>query len=308
MKRLSTSLRIQLLGKVSILAACLLGAATAHADCRLKAAAPQDLVLPSRMLAAAPDMPVGSTIGSVRVATERDIPFVCSGTSNVREAKLTDTFAPVPGFSRVFATNVIGVGLRVTASGGNFAGIDDTSRPAPYKVAVPAEADRLTGFALQVDFVKTGPIQDGVLAAGRLLSVRIGETDIVDVDIPANAIVFTSSQCDVVRANGTVATGIGTRGAFSEETVVVHNGCNPNVSVMIQSALIYGYGHWPNLPQADSNRGRPAGVPGVHADAFSRNLPDGSSAAFVGVGSISGGSSFAGGATGGPGQGPNFRR
>lgn len=253
-------------------------------------------------------MPVGSTIGSVRVAAERDIPFACSGTSNVREAKLADIFAPVPGFSRVFSTNVIGVGLRVTASGGNFAGIDDTARPVPYKVAVPTEADRLTGFALQVDFVKTGPIQDGVLAAGRLLSIRVDETDIVDVDIPVNAIVFTSSQCDVVRANGMVATGIGTRGAFSEETVVVHNGCNPNVSVMIQSTQMYAYGHWPNLAQPASDRGRPAGAASVRADALSRTLPDGSSAALVGVGFTSGGSNFGGGAAGGPGQGSNFRR
>lgn len=308
MKRLSTLLRIQLLGKVSIFAACLLGAAAAHADCRLKAVAPQDLVLPSTMLAASPDMPVGSTIGSVRVAAERDIPFACSGISNVREAKLTDIFAPVPDFSRVFATNVIGVGLRVTASGGNFAGIDDASRPVPYKVVVPTEADRLTGFALQVDFVKTGPIQDGALAAGRLLSVRVGEADIVDVDIPANAIVFTSFQCDAVRANGMVATGIGTRGAFSEETVVVHNGCNPNVSVMIQTSQLYASGHWPSLPQPDSVRSRPVGVSSAHADALSRNLTDGSSAALVGVGFTSGGSNFGGGATGGPGQGSNFRR
>lgn len=303
MTRLSTLLRIQLLGKASIFATCLLAAAVAHADCRLKATAPQDLVLPSKTLTASPDMPVGSTIGSVRVAAERDIPFACSGTSNVREAKLTDIFAPVPGFSRVFATNVIGVGLRVSASGGNFAGIDDTSRPVPYKVSVPTEADRLTGFALQVDFVKTGPIQDGVLAAGRLLSVRVGETDIVDVDIPVNAIVFTSFQCDVVRANGMVATGIGTRGAFSEESVVVHNGCNPGVSVMIQATQINAYGHWLNLPQPDSDRGRPVGAISVRANAFSRNLPDGSSAAFDGVGG-----DFGVGATGGAGQVSNFRR
>lgn len=308
MKRLSTLLRIQLLGKVSIFAACLLSTAAAHADCRLKAVAPQDLVLPSKMLAASPDMPVGSTIGSVRVAAERDIPFACSGISNVREVKLTDIFAPVPDFSRVFATNVTGVGLRVTASGGNFAGIDDTSRPVPYKVTVPTEADRLTGFALQVDFVKTGPIQDGVLAAGRLLSVRVGEADIVEVDIPADAIVLTSSPCDVVRANGMVATGIGTRGAFSEETVVVHNGCNPNVSLAIQTSQLYTSGHWPSLPQPDSVRSRPVVVSSAHADALSRNLTDGSSAAFAGVGFTSGGSNFGGGATSGAGQGPNFRR
>ena len=77
------------------------------------------------MLTASPDMPVGSTIGSVRVATERDVPFTCSGTSNVREAKLTDIFAPVPAFSRVFATNVTSASLErvgFTSGGSDFGG------------------------------------------------------------------------------------------------------------------------------------------------------------------------------------------
>lgn len=226
---------------------------------------------------------------TIRAAAARDIPLACSGLSNVREARLVDGLALVAGFSSVFRTNVTGVCLRVTASGGNFARINDIPRPVPYRIALPPEADRLTGFGLQVDFVKIVPIQDGVLAAGKLLSVRVGETNIVDVEIPSNAIVFASSQCDVVSASGTITTGICNRSALSEKALTVRRGCSRGTHITIQSTPPYIYRHWPSRPQPNSEHGRPEEISSLRNNVLWRNLMHGSSPTLAGVGLTSGG-------------------
>jgi hypothetical protein len=142
--------------------------------------------------------------------------------------------------------------MRVTASGGNYAGIDDGPRLAPYKVALPKDAKHLTGFALQIDFIKTGLVQNGTLAAGKLVAVFVGGTEVVDVAIPNDAVVFAANQCDAVRVGGAVGMGVSNMGAFTNETIAVGLGCNPSIGVMVQVNQGYVYGSAPLLNHDDT--------------------------------------------------------
>jgi hypothetical protein len=139
-------------------------ASPAFASCSAVAGAFQELSLPPLNIAVPRDAPVGASLGSVHVAAVSDIPFACRGTSNEREVRFAAHPPAVPDVGGVYRTNVDGIGMRVTASGGSFAGIDDGPRLAPYKVMLPAKAEQLTGFGLQIDFIKIGRTQDGVLA------------------------------------------------------------------------------------------------------------------------------------------------
>jgi hypothetical protein len=292
-------------------------ASLAVASCSAGAGAFQELALPPLNIAVPRDAPVGASLGSVHVAAVSDIPFACRGTSNEREVKFAGHPLAVPDFGGVYRTNVAGIGMRVTASGGSFAGIDDGPRLAPYKVMLPEKVERLAGFGVQIDFIKIGPTQDGVLAAGKLLSVLAGGADLVDVDIPADAIVFTSLQCDAVRTSAMAAAGIGTGGAFSEESVMVSTGCHARVGVMIQLNSSYVYRSGPLLPPG-SGAGGTAAVAGGRIARPARHLADGDDVGMAGGGdpfgaagigsSGLGASGFSSGALGGAGRGADFRR
>ena len=256
-------------------AICLGGAQSAHAHCVSSSASqPLDLTLPSTNIAVSPSLPVGATIGSVRVAASQDIPFVCSGASNTREAQLAMAPAPVADFAGVYSTNIAGVGMRITASGGNFAGIDDGPRLAPYKVPLPKDAKHLTGFALQVDFVKTGQVQNGTLAAGKLVTVLVGGTEFVDVAIPSDTVVFAANQCDAVHVGGAVGMGVSNMGAFTNETIAVGLGCNPSIGVLVQVNQGYVYGSTPRWDHEDTYKKVAADPRGVYARRAARGLPN----------------------------------
>jgi hypothetical protein len=190
-------------------------------------------------------MTVGEILGSVQVAALQDISFICTGTENTLEIRLSRSEVSVPNLKYVYPTSVAGVGMRVSASGGSFAGIDDAPRSVPYKVLLMPEARHLTGFALRIDYIKTGPVQDGILAAGPLASVMVGGTELLDVDIPAGAVTITSSACDAVHVGGSVVAGFGTAGAFTQENIVVRAGCNPSAVAVVQSGQPYLYGGTP---------------------------------------------------------------
>lgn len=229
---------------LSVLAAAGFGGAPlAHAGCVPGEGKPRPVILlPSASISALPTLSVGDVLGSVQVAELQDIPFACTGTANTLEVRLIRSGAPLQDLKDVYPTSVAGVGMRVSASGGSFAGIDDASRPVPYKVVLMREARHLTGFALRIDFIKTGPVQDGVLAAGPLASVVVGGTELLEVDVPAGAVIFTSSVCDAVHVGGSVAAGVGTAGAFTQESIVVQTGCNPGVIAVMQFGQPYLYG------------------------------------------------------------------
>jgi type 1 fimbria pilin len=241
---------------LSVLAAAgFSGAPLAHAGCVPGDGKPRPVILlPSVSISALPSLRVGDVLGSVHVGALQDIPFVCTGAANTLEVRLTRSEAPVQDLKDVYPTSVAGVGIRVSAAGGSFAGIDDAPRPVPYKVVLTSQARHLTGFALRIDFIKTGPLQDGVLAAGPLASVMVGGTELLDVDIPAGAVIFTSSVCDAVHVGGSVAAGVGTAGSFTQESIVVQTGCNPDAAAVVQLGQPYLYG----------------GTPIVHRPVFAR--------------------------------------
>jgi len=261
---------------LSVLAALVCsGAQSAYADCVSNGInLPLDLTLPSANIAVSPSLPLGATLGSVRVAAPQNIPFACSGTSNTREARFVMAAIPVTDFAGVYRTNLAGVGMRISVSGGSFAGIDDGPRLAPYKVPLPHEASHLTGFALQVDFIKTGLVQNGTLAAGKLVSVLVGGAELVDVAIPSGAVVFAANQCDAVRVGGAVATGIGSGGAFTDESIAVGFGCNPGIGVMVQLNQGYVYGSAPLLTHDNPDRKVAAAPDGAFVHHADRRLPD----------------------------------
>ncbi|KLU25621.1 hypothetical protein EOS_13640 [Caballeronia mineralivorans PML1(12)] len=245
--RLHLRLVFSLFRYLSVLAAAgFSGAPLAHAGCVASDGKPRPvMLLPSASISASPNVTVGEILGSVRVAAVQDIPFTCTGTANTLEIRLTRSEAAVPDLKDVYPTSVAGVGMRVSAGGGSFAGIDDAPRPVPYKVVLMPQARHLTGFALRIDFIKTGPVQDGFLAAGPLASVMVGGTELLEVDIPAGAVAFTSSVCDAVHVGGSVAAGVGTAGAFTQESIVVRAGCNPSVVAVVQLGQPYLYGDTP---------------------------------------------------------------
>ncbi|TKC78952.1 hypothetical protein FAZ69_31425 [Trinickia terrae] len=261
------------------------------------------LSLPPARIAVPLNAPVGATLGTLHVAAVSDIPLKCSGESNAREVRLTRDPVPVPDFKDVYRTNVAGIGMRVSASGGSFAGIDDGARPAPYKVALPPKAERLTGFGAEIVFIKIGATHDGVLAEGRLLTVLAGGADLVDVDVPANAVVFASSQCEAVRANGMVAAGVGTGGAFTQESVLVSAGCNPELSVMVQVTQPYVYRGESLVLAPGPDASRTAGVARTRAARAAGSLADGVSAGLTGGAALSGA-----GGPGTAGRAGDFRR
>jgi hypothetical protein len=232
---------------LSVLAAAgFSGAPLAHAGCVPDVGKPRPVIsLPSASISASPNLTVGDLLGSVQVAALQDIPFVCTGGANSLEVRLTRSEAPVRDLKDVYPTSVAGVGMRVSAAGGSFAGIDDAPRSVPYKVVLTSQARHLTGFALKIDFIKTGPVQDGVLAAGPLASVMVGGTELLEVDIPSGAVIFTSSACDAVHVGGSVAAGVGTAGSFTQESIVVQTGCNPGAVAVVQFGQPYLYGGTP---------------------------------------------------------------
>jgi hypothetical protein len=305
----------QVLRYVPVLAAiCLGGIQSAHADCVSSSANPPlALTLPSANIAVSPNLPLGATLGSAHVAALQDIPFVCSGKSNTREVRLATPPVPVTDFASVYSTNIPGVGIRITVSGGSFAGIDDGPRLAPYNIPLQQEASHLTGFALQVDFIKIGGIQNGTLAAGKLVTVFVGGAELIDVSVPNSAVLFVANQCDAVHVGGAVATGISTAGAFTNESIVVGTGCNPGIGVMLQLDQGYVYGRGAPLITHDSDR-KVATVAEValasHTPRGYRN-PNSIDAADSSTGFSSGAfgpSSYGAGAFGGNAFGGNFHR
>jgi hypothetical protein len=292
-------------------AACVGGIPAAHAACvSSDGQVPHVLALPATTISASKDIPVGATLGSVRVAAVQDIPFACTGTSNAREVRLAGTVVPVPvaDFSNVYGTSLAGVGMRVTVSGGSFAGIDDGPRLAPYKVELPLHANHLTGFGVQIDFVKTGTVQNGVLEAGKLLIVLVGGTQLIEVEIPRDAIVLASSQCDALHVGGAVGTAIGTAGAFSYESLAVSTGCNPGVGVMLQLDQGYVYGSKPLLIREDSPAHPAAARGSLHVEHPLSGLLDNAPSSFTaGGGTTFGTDNFGAGAPGGAGHAPDIR-
>ncbi|WP_321957728.1 hypothetical protein [Paraburkholderia bannensis] len=188
----------------------------------------------------------GSVLGNTHAGWVQDIPFTCSGSANTRELRVNAPPAVDASGARlhdVYATGVTGMGMRIVTRGGSFAGIDDGPRNAAYRVPLPPHADRLTGFDIDVQFVKTGPVTDGELAPGKVASVIVGGTTLVDIAVPADGVVFATAQCAPVNVNGEVSTGIGTMGAFTQEAVVIGTGCgNAGVSVALGVEQGYVYG------------------------------------------------------------------
>lgn len=256
-------------------ATCIGGVQSAYADCVSNSAnLPLNLTLPATNISASPNQPLGATLGSAHVAAPQDIPFVCSGKSNAREVRLAMTGTPVADFAGVYRTNIAGVGMRITASGGSFAGIDDGPRLAPYTIPLQQDANHLTGFALQIDFIKTGEVQNGTLAAGKLATVLVGGAELIDVTVPSSAVLFVANQCDAVHVGGAVETGISTAGAFSYESIAVGTGCNPGIGVMLQLDQGYVYGRGAALIPQDSDRKvatTPDGAVANHAPRSYRN-------------------------------------
>ncbi|WP_321844781.1 hypothetical protein [Paraburkholderia bannensis] len=219
----------------------------ARADCRPTGApgvvqlslAPVHIVVPKN----AAD---GSALGNTHAGWVQDIPFTCSGSGNTRELRVNAPPAVDASGARlhdVYATGVAGMGMRIVTRGGSFAGIDDGPRNAAYRVPLPPHADRLTGFDIDVQFVKTGPVTDGELAPGKIASVIVGGTTLVDIAVPADGVVFATAQCAPVNVSGEVSTGIGTMGAFTQEAVVIGTGCgNAGVSVALGVEQGYVYG------------------------------------------------------------------
>lgn len=219
----------------------------ARADCRPTGApgaiqlslAPVHIVVPKNAVD-------GSALGSAHAGLVQDVPFTCSGPDNTRELRVNAPPAVDASGARlndVYATGVAGMGMRIVTRGGSFAGIDDGPRNAAYRVPLPPHADRLTGFAIDVQFVKTGAITDGELAPGKIASVIVGGTTLVDIVVPADGIVFATAQCAPVNVNGEVSAGIGTMGSFTQEAVVIGTGCgNAGVSVALGVEQGYVYG------------------------------------------------------------------
>ncbi|MDE1180174.1 hypothetical protein [Paraburkholderia sp.] len=249
----------------------------AHADCLpADGHRASELTLPAAHITIPFNAEVGTTVGAVHAMVPSDLPFTCTGAGNARDVRVLAQPVSVAGLANVYATNVHGIGVRLIVRGGSFAGIDDGPRAAPYKVSLPAHADRLTGVAVDAEFVKTGPVQDGVLAAGKLVSVTIGGAEMVNVATPPDGIVFSALQCAPVTVGGAVSMGVGTMGAFSQESVVIGTGCNPNVSAVIglETGYLYGRGGRSAIAVAHGAAvpAKAAAIPGMVSISRSRGM------------------------------------
>jgi hypothetical protein len=219
----------------------------AHAACKpAGASGALELPLSPVRITVPKGAPVGALLGSAHAAAVRDISFDCTGAHNVRELRVLAPTDVTSGLGDVYATSLAGIGFRIVTRGGSFAGIDDGPRNAAYKVDLPADANRLTGFAVDIDFVKIGAGQGGALAPGKLASVIVGGTTLVDVVVPDGGITVDVMQCSPLTAGGEVSAGAGTMGAFSQEAVVIQTGCS-NVNVAVGLGTTYVYGSRPAL-------------------------------------------------------------
>ncbi|NIE64849.1 hypothetical protein [Burkholderia sp. Ax-1719] len=232
---------------LALLAACC--SPLAHADCR-PTAEPGTIVLPlSPVHIAVPlNAPVGTQVGSAHAAIVSDIPFTCSGPDNTRELRVLAPADTNSGLGNVYATSLPGIGFRIITRGGSFAGIDDGPRDAAYRVKLPPDAARLTGFAVDIAFVTTGKTQGGALAPGKLASLYLGGNEFIDVTVPENGVVFDAMQCTPVSVSGEMSAGVGTMGSFTQEAAVISTGCGAfGASVAIGVGQGYIYGSHPSL-------------------------------------------------------------
>lgn len=228
---------------MALLASCC-GSTLAHADCR-PTAEPAAVVLPLApvQITVPLNAPVGTRVGSTHATIVSDIPFTCNGPKNMRELRISAPADVSAGLGKVYTTNLPGIGFRITTRGGNFAGIDDGPRDAAYSVPLPAHANRLTGFAVDIDFVTTGAAHGGVLAPGKLASLVIGGTTFVDVIVPESGIVFVAAQCAPVAVSGQMSMGVGTMGSFTQEAAVISTGCGAvgaSLVVGVEQGYVYG--------------------------------------------------------------------
>ncbi|HEY4804834.1 MAG TPA: hypothetical protein VIH96_19670 [Paraburkholderia sp.] len=218
-----------------------------HAECR-PTGTPGALRLPLApvRIAVPKNTAEGTLLGATHAALVQDIPYACSGPVNTRELRVDAPRAldaSGEGFGDLYATSVLGIGMRIVTRGGSFAGIDDGPRNAPYSVELPPHANRLTGFAIDVQFIKTGAGAGGVLAPGKIASVVVGGTTLVDVIVPNGGIAFDATQCAPVNVGGEMSAGVGTMGAFTQEAAVIGRGCGGsgvNVVFGIEQGYVYG--------------------------------------------------------------------
>lgn len=225
-------------------AVCLIAPA-AHAICVPDGTAPVSLALPPLQLAVAANAPVGTVLDTVKLSPGKDLGFRCSGTANRQEVKIWTPAVVLPGEPNLFATGVPGIGVRVTTRSGNFVGIDDGPRVAPSSINLPPNAATLAGLLIQVDFVKTGTAQSGTAPQGKLVSVMVGGTELASVYTPPGSIMVAAQDCSAVNVGGAVAMGVGTGGAFSQETVAVSTGCAIGLEAVISTGNRYVYGSPP---------------------------------------------------------------
>jgi len=218
-----------------------------HADCR-PTGTPGALQLPLApvRIAVPKNTTDGTLLGATHAALVQDIPYTCTGPVNTRELRVAApraVDASGAGLGDVYATSVPGIGMRIVTRGGSFAGIDDGPRAAAYSVALPPHANRLTGFAIDLQFIKTGEGAGGVLAPGKIASVVVGGTTLVDVVVPDGGIAFDALQCAPVNVGGEVSAGVGTMGSFTREAVVIGSGCGGsgvNVVLGVEQGYVYG--------------------------------------------------------------------
>ncbi|WP_407669821.1 hypothetical protein [Paraburkholderia nodosa] len=275
-------------------------ASPAQAGCR-PTGEPGTLVLPlsPERISVPKGAPVGALLGSAHAAIVQDIPYTCSSRNEVRELRVLAPVDRTSGLDNVYSTPISGIGMRITTRGGSFAGIDDGPRSGAYTVRLPPNADHLTGFAVDVDFVKTGDVQGGRLEPGKLASVFVGSSDLVDVVVPDGGFAFDEMQCTPIYMGGEITTGVSTMGAFTQEAVVIGTGCSGSgVRLAIGLDQGYVYGSHPSLG-ANTVTGRHAaahandlaphaiGIPGVTltsgSNGRSRSLLDESQSGVVGM-------------------------
>jgi len=227
-----------------------LAAPALHAACVPDGAAAVDLLLPPAQLAVSSNTPVGTVLSTLNVSPGKDIDFRCSGADNSQDLRVLTPAVAVPGVPFVYATGVPGVGVRVTTRSGNFAGIDDGPRVAPSVVKLPPHAATLAGLLIQFDFIKTGPVQSGTAAPGKWVSLTVGGTELVSVSVPPGSVMVAAQDCSAVNVGGAVTMGVGTGGAFNQESVVVSTGCEVGLEAVISTGNRYVYGAPPIVAPA----------------------------------------------------------
>ncbi|MGI4859114.1 MAG: hypothetical protein ACRYHA_19780 [Janthinobacterium lividum] len=277
-----------------------------HAACQLAGSGkPVELWLPPTQVAAAADAPIGAALGTVQVTLPRDVPLACTGTDNVRSATLTNVASAASPLADVHPTNLAGIGMRITARGGSFAGIDDAGRTVPYQIPMAQNADRLTGLNVSVTFVKTAPVENGTLAGGPLMSLSMGGTLVASVRVPANAITFQTLECQRVTPHGMVEMGAGTMGSYTSEAVGVQIGCGNGLNVIlgVETTQLYGRPDLSRQPAAPVVHAAPDnGAPHMILHAHGQTTENGS---FATGRSRTGFDATAGGNGGNGGNGPD---